>query len=81
MAYVLTAKLGSYKSYLLYKNVIGILRENDSTMRQIADNLHLDPSRIWHVMRTLVKHEVVKIVRYDISGSSKRGVYRLIKDE
>ena len=74
-------KLGSYKSYLLYKNIIGELRKKDCTQKEIAATLGLRPSQIWKVMRVLVKHKVIKIVRYEFIVSSKRGVYRLIKDE
>ena len=74
-------KLGSYNSYLLYKNIIGELRKKDCTQKKIATALNLKPSQLWNVMRVLVRYKVIKIVKYEIVVCSRRAVYRLIKDE
>lgn len=73
--------LTSYKSYLKFKKVIDIIREGPCTRRDIAGSLDYKSSEIWHVMRVLASHDVIKIVEYDISDGIKRAVYKLLKDE
>lgn len=74
-------RLGSYKSYLLFKNIIGVIRKNPSTRRQMAEALGLDVENVWNVVRVLVKGEIIKLVSYDISTGGKQGVYKLVKDD
>lgn len=73
-------RLGTYRSYLLYKHVIDVLREKSSTQREIAQKLGIDTRTVWHVMQALTKQKVVSIERYDMTNG-KRGVYRLDRDE
>lgn len=74
-------RLTGYKSYLQFKHIIDVIRENPSSRREIADKLNIHISNTWHVMRVLVKCNVVKRVRYDIDDKGKRAVYGLVKDE
>jgi len=81
MALQTNARISGYTSYCLFKKIIDRLRESPATRRDVAKSLGMEVQNIWHVMRVLVKEEVIKCVRFEMKGTGKRAVYKLMKDE
>ena len=74
-------KQSGYNAYLFFKKLIKILREKPASRLALEEQMDMEKGGLWHSMRVLTKHEVIIIDHYDMSHSSKRAVYRLIKDE
>lgn len=73
--------IGTYKSYLLIKGVIGVYRESPSSTVEVARKLDIEVDAVQRVSRVLLMHHIIKRCRYDISTGGKQAVYELIKDE
>lgn len=74
-------RISSYKSYLTFKHIIDVIREEDLSRQGVADKLGVDVTATWHVMRILSKEKVIKRVSYQIDNGGKKAVYRLVKDD
>lgn len=72
-------KSNGYENYLFYKKLLEIIGAGDCGRREVAATMELQPSQVWHGIRVLKKANAIKVCRYEVSRSSKREIFALVK--